>query len=197
MPENVGVGRVDPRVPGGRQAVLASGVVTVILGVVIAVWPDKTLAVAELLFASYLLINGALQLWIALAAKFAVALRALVLVSAAISALLAVLCLNGGNSVLLLAMWLGIGWSVRGITQATVAVWDDRLPNVRRHELLGLFTLVLGIAMLALPFEALESLALVGGGGLIVLGILELLIAGVGAVVGLPGPARVPATRGG
>ncbi|MEV6279884.1 DUF308 domain-containing protein [Nocardia sp. NPDC051832] len=197
MPENGGVGRAEPRVLGGRQAVLAAGVATVILGAVIAVWPEKTVAVAELLFGLYLLINALLQMWIAIGAKFAVALRALVFLSGAISMLLAGLCLYSGNTVLLLAMWLGIAWSVRGITHATVAAWDDRLPNGVRHELFGLFTLALGIMMLALPVETLESLALAGGFGLIVLGILELLLAGAGALVGIPGPARVPATRGG
>ncbi|MEU8896180.1 DUF308 domain-containing protein [Nocardia sp. NPDC048505] len=197
MPENGGAGRVRPRVLGGRQVVLASGAVTVVLGVVLAVWPDKTLLVAELLLGSYLLLNGLVQVWTAIGAKFAVPLRALVLTSGAISLLLAALCLYGGNSVLLLAMWLGIAWAVRGIIHATVAAWDTRLPAAGQHELLGLFTMVLGLAVLALPFETLEALALVGGGGLIVLGVLELLIAGVGAVVGIPGAARVPATRGG
>ncbi|MEV0248536.1 DUF308 domain-containing protein [Nocardia sp. NPDC050712] len=197
MPENGDAGRVEPRVRGGRQALLISGVTSVIAGVALAVWPEKTMAVAELLVGSYLLISGVLQGWTALAAKFAIPLRALVLLSAAISILLAALCLRSGNSILLLAMWLGIGWAVRGIIHATVAAWDSRLPNSGHHELLGLFTMLLGIAILGVQFESLEVLALVGGGGLIVVGILELFIAGVGAVVGIPGPARVPATRGG
>ena len=167
-----------------------------ILGVVIAVWPEKTIAVAELLFGLYLLINALLQIWVAIGAKFAVPLRALVFLSGLISMLLAGLCLYSGNSVLLLAMWIGIAWAVRGITHATVAAWDDDLPHGVRHELFGLFTMLLGIVVLGLPFEALEALALVSGGTLIVLGTLELLSSGVGAVVGIPGMARIPATRG-
>ncbi|MFC9894766.1 DUF308 domain-containing protein [Nocardia sp. NPDC127579] len=182
MPDN----GVVPRVLGGRAAVLASGLITGILGVVIAVWPDKTVAVTELLAGSYLLVSGLLQLWIAVAARFAVPLRLLVLVGGVVSLLLAALAARGGNSILLVALWLGIGWAVRGVIHATVAVWDDRLPGAGRHELLGLFTMLLGIALLAIPFDSVEALTLAAGGAMIVLGILELLSAGIAAPAGRP-----------
>ncbi|MEV0032201.1 DUF308 domain-containing protein [Nocardia sp. NPDC050793] len=193
MPGNDGAGRVESRVRGGRETILVVGVCSVALGVLIAIWPEKSVPILELLFGLYLLANGAAQLWLAIGARFALPLRVLVLVSGLLSVVLAVLCLRGGNSVLLLSMWVGLSWTIRGITQSTVAAWDDeQLSESLRHELFGLFTMIVGIVVLGLPLEELSTLGVVVGGCLAVLGGLEIALVGGGRA----GPARVPdATR--
>ncbi|MEV0298616.1 DUF308 domain-containing protein [Nocardia sp. NPDC050710] len=197
MPGNDGAGGVEPRVRGARQAVLVAGACAVILGVVVVVWPEKTVAVAELLFGAYLIVSAALQLWLAITARFAMPLRMLVFGSGVLSVVLVMLCLRGGNSELLLAMWIGLGWSIRGIVHATVAVWDDELPDGGRHELFGLFTMVVGIVVVVVPFESLDVLSLVVGGCLVVIGTLEILIVGLGHdAVGVRGMEQVPVARG-
>lgn len=191
MPGIDSEGRGESRVRGGREAILVVGVCSVALGVLVAVWPEKSVPTLELLFGLYLLASGAAQLWIALGARFAMPLRTLVFVSGALTVLMAVSCLRGGNSVLLLAMWIGLSWTIRGITQATVAVWDDELlSDSGRHELFGLFTMIVGIVVLVLPLEELDTLGLLVGGCLAVLGGLEIALSGVGR----PGTVRVPTT---
>ncbi|WP_067501769.1 HdeD family acid-resistance protein [Nocardia puris] len=192
MPGNEGEGRVESRVRGGREVVLVAGLCSIALGVLMAVWPEKSVPTMELLFGLYLLMSGAAQMWLAFGAKFAVPLRLLIAVSAMLSIVMAVLCLRGGNSVPLLAMWVGLSLTVRGVVHATVAAWDDGLAAGGRHELFGLFSMVAGIVAIMVPLERLETLGFVIGGGLVVLGALEMLFGRVRVrAVTLPDTPRV------
>ncbi len=188
---------MESRVRGGREAILVVGVCSVALGMLIAVWPDKTVPILELLFGLYLLTNGVAQLWLAIGARFALPLRTLVFVSGLLTVVMAVMCLRGGNSVLLLSMWIGLSWTIRGITQATVAAWDEQLSDSGRHEVFGLFTMLVGIVVLVLPLEELGTLGVIVGGCLMVLGGLEVALAGVGrgSTVRIPGATGVPLPR--
>lgn len=195
MPENESAGRGGSLAGEVRQAVLVAGIGSVVLGALIAVWPDKTDATAELLFGLYLWLSGALQLIIALGARFAAALRIFVCFGGVVSITLGVLSLRSANSVLLLAVWIGLGWTIRGIVQATVAVWADELPESGWQEVFGLLTLVVGMVFIALPFDSLDVLGMAAGGCAIVIGALEILTVarGRGEVVPVPEVARIPA----
>ncbi|WP_330230923.1 DUF308 domain-containing protein [Nocardia sp. NBC_00508] len=191
MPETVVEGRTEPLAGGARQSVLVVGACSMIVGVALAVWPHKSLPTAELLSGGYLLLNGVLQLILAVGARFATALRVLVLVSGVMSALLAMLCFAGGNSALLLSFWIGLAWTIRGICHATVAVWVDDLPGRARQEVFGLITLTLGVIVGALPFDSLDALGWAVGLCLMAIGALEVLsgTATRSGVVVLPGMA--------
>ncbi len=175
MPENESAGRGGSLADGARLTVLATGIGSVVLGVLIAVWPDKTERMAELLFGLYLLSSGAMPLIIAIGARFAAALRMFVFFSGVVSMALAVMAFHSANSILLLAVWIGLGWAVRGIAQATVSVWADELPEGGWQEIFGLLTMLVGFTMIALPFDSLEVLGMAAGGCAIVIGMLEIL----------------------
>jgi uncharacterized membrane protein HdeD (DUF308 family) len=194
MPENESAGRRGSLAGGARQGIVAAGVGSVVLGVLIAVWPHKTVAIAELLFGLSLLLSAALQIAIAIGGRFALPLGVMIFGSGAASVALAVLCFRSGNSVLLLALWIGLGWAFRGITQATVAVWHDELADGALQEVFGLATMVVGIVLVVAPFGSLDVLALVTAGILIVIGAMEILsvMGGSSEVATLPEPARVP-----
>ncbi|MFE9577862.1 DUF308 domain-containing protein [Nocardia sp. NPDC006044] len=197
MPEGELEGRTEPLSGSARQAIVVAGACSMIVGVVLAVWPHKSMPTAELLFGLYLLLNGALQMVIAFGAKFAPALRVLVFASGLVSMLLAVLCFAGGNSALLLSFWIGLAWAVRGICHATVAVWSNDLAGAGRQEVFGLATMVLGVVVGVLPFDSVDVLGLVVGLFLIVIGTMEVLsVAAVRhGVVALPGVSRMRAVR--
>ncbi|WP_454197519.1 HdeD family acid-resistance protein [Nocardia sp. Marseille-Q1738] len=180
MPETVVEGRTEPLAGGARQSVLVVGACSMIVGVAIVVWPHKSLPTAELLCGGYLLLNGVFQMILAVSARFATALRVLVLISGVMSALLAMLCFAGGNSALLLSFWIGLAWAIRGICHATVAVWVDDLPGRGRHEVFGLVTLTLGVVVGALPFDSLDAVGWVVGLCLIAIGAVEVLIVTAG-----------------
>jgi len=180
MPDNYGGRQVASQVRGGREAMLVLGAASLVLGLVVALWPDKSIPMLELLLGGYLALSAGVLGVLALGARFAWPLRGLLLVSAALSVLLAVLCMQGGNSVPMLSMWLGMGLALRGVSQATVSVWDDKLADPGRHELSGLLTLAVGITLLLTPLESTAALGWAVGAALIVLGAAEFAIAGVG-----------------
>ncbi|WP_433634222.1 HdeD family acid-resistance protein [Nocardia sp. CA-120079] len=195
MPENESAGLGGSLADGARPAVLVAGIGSVVLGVLIAVWPDKTERMAELLFGLYLLVSGAIQLIIAIGARFGATLRMFVFFSGVTSLALAVMAFHSANSILLLAVWIGLGWAVRGIAQATVAVWADELPEGGWQEIFGLLTMMVGFIMVALPFDSLDVLGMAAGGCAIVIGMLEILTLarGRGEVDPVGAAGRIPA----
>lgn len=195
MPENESAGLGGSLADEARLAVLVAGIGSVVLGVLIAVWPDKTERMAELLFGLYLLLSGAMQLIIAIGARFGAALRMFVFFSGVASLALAVMAFHSANSILLLAVWIGLGWAVRGIVQATVAVWADELPEGGWQEIFGLLTMMVGFIMIALPFDSLEVLGVAAGGCAIVIGMLEILTVtrGRGEADPVAAARRIPA----
>ncbi|WP_227999806.1 HdeD family acid-resistance protein [Nocardia australiensis] len=194
MLENESAGRSGVPTRRARPAAVMVGGCTVVLGAIIAMWPHKSVDIAGLLFGLYLVLSGVLQVIVAVSARFAMALRILVFVSGVLSWFLALLCFTSGDLVLLLGMWVGLGWTIRGVVQATVAVWTDEQLEAGKQELFGLFTVVLGIALIVVPYDSLENMAKVAGGCLIVMGALEILTVTRwrGTVVGVPEAGRVP-----
>ncbi|RJO73323.1 DUF308 domain-containing protein [Nocardia panacis] len=182
---------------GARQAILVTGVCSIALGVIFAAWPNKSVAIAELLTGLYLLLSGTVQMIVGAVARIAWPLRIEVFASGVLSAAMSVLCLREVNSVLLLDIWLGLGWLTRGIGHATVAAWSENIPRAGKHELFGLFTMALGIAVILLEVDSLTQLGLVAGVCMIVLGALEVLaMTAARDGVGMPGamlPWRRPA----
>ncbi|MFF0097384.1 HdeD family acid-resistance protein [Streptomyces canus] len=150
--------------PAGRQVVLLTGVASLILGVLVLVRPDATLLAAGVLFGVHLLISGVLQLVAAFGTHRTTALRVLAFISGALSLLLGPFCLRGPmRSVLLLTLWIGIGWLIRGITQTLAAASDRSMPARGRQIFLGALTFAAGIVLIDSPFESVAVLTLVGG----------------------------------
>ncbi|MEV6360939.1 DUF308 domain-containing protein [Nocardia asteroides] len=176
MPVNDGEGK--PARDRARQAMLIAGGCSFALGVVILLWPGRRESTLALLFGTALLLSAVVQGYLAVRARIAILLRVLVLISAGLTVILAMLAFSGGN-IELLALWIGIGWSIRGIVQALVAAWDDGVVDGWLHEICGLGTTALGIAMIAMKFETVTGLATVAGSALVVIGVLESLAGGM------------------
>lgn len=180
MPDNYGGRQVASQVRGGREAMLVLGAASLVLGVVVALWPATSVPLLEALLGGYLALSAGVQVVLAVGARFAWVLRGLLLISAALTVMLAVLCAQGGNSVPMLSMWLGMGLTFRGVSQATVSVWDEQLSDPGRHELCGVLTSVTGVVLLIAPLESVVALGWTAGAVLIVLGAAEFALAGVG-----------------
>ncbi|MFD4415762.1 HdeD family acid-resistance protein [Streptomyces sp. NPDC058251] len=160
------------------QVVLLTGVASLILGVLVLVWPGASLLAAGILFGVYLLISGVFQLVSAFGTHKATSLRVLAFVSGALSILLGLFCFRGPmQSILLLALWIGIGWLIRGITQTLAAVSDKNVPARGWQIFLGIVTFIAGIVLIDSPFESVAVLTLVGGIWLIAVGIVEIITA--------------------
>ncbi|MEV6616599.1 HdeD family acid-resistance protein [Streptomyces sp. NPDC051051] len=158
------------------QVVLLTGVASLVLGILVLVWPGASLFAAGVLFGVYLVVSGVLQLVAAFGTHRATSLRVLAFISGALSVLLGLFCFRGPmQSILLLALWIGIGWLVRGITQTLAAVSDRSMPARGWQVLLGIVTFVAGVVLIDSPFESVAVLTLVGGIWLVVVGVVEIV----------------------
>ncbi|WP_030806361.1 HdeD family acid-resistance protein [Streptomyces sp. NRRL F-2799] len=158
------------------QVVLLTGIASLILGVLVLIWPGATLVAVGVLFGLYLLVSGVFQLVSAFGTHKKTSLRVLAFLSGGLSILLGLLCFRGPmQSILLLALWIGIGWLIRGITQTMAAISDKAMPARGWHIFLGIVTFIAGIVLIDSPFESVAVLTLVGGWWLIVVGIVEII----------------------
>ena len=163
-------------VPHLWKSVLLTGVLSVILGAMVLAWPTKTLVVAGIFFGAYLLVTGISQVFHAFTLHISGGGRALLFISGAASLVLAVLAFRSiGNSILLLAIWIGIGFVFRGIATAAAAIGDPTTPARGWEIFIGIMTLIAGLIVLAYPFGSLPTLIWVTGIWLVVIGVTEII----------------------
>ncbi|GAB4586001.1 HdeD family acid-resistance protein [Nocardia sp. IFM 10818] len=178
------------------QALLVTGVCSVALGLVLLAWPGKTETVAGTLSALVLLSSAAVQWIVAFGTRISTPLKVLEFGSGTVALLLGLWCFDSGQWVLLLALWIGMGWMIRGVVQAIVGAWSEEFAGAGRQEVVGLCTTVMGIVVAVVPFGSMMALALAVGPYLILLGISEILTAARvdrGAVQAIPegGPSAL------
>ncbi|GFG69438.1 MULTISPECIES: HdeD family acid-resistance protein [Mycolicibacter] len=166
------------------KSTLISGVLALVLGVLILAWPGRTILAAAVLFGIYLLITGVAQTIFAFSLPvISAGGRVLLFISGAASLILAILCFRHFNSdeealaVLLLAIWIAVGFIFRGVATAVAAISDPALPGRGWQIFMGVVSLLAGLVTLAAPFTSLWILALVVGSWLIVIGIAEIITA--------------------
>ncbi|MFF5286951.1 HdeD family acid-resistance protein [Streptomyces sp. NPDC012756] len=160
------------------QALLVAGLASLILGVMVLAWPEATLRVVGVLFGLYLLLSGVMQLVAAFGTHATTALRVMAFISGALSILLGLFCFRGATqSTLLLALWIGIGWLFRGITQAVAAASDPAMPARGWQIFLGIVSAVAGVVLIVAPLESATVLTVLAGIWLLVVGVVELVTA--------------------
>ncbi|WP_055555688.1 HdeD family acid-resistance protein [Streptomyces sp. NBRC 110028] len=158
------------------QMLLTAGLVAIVLGLLVLVWPAATLAVVGALFGVYLLITGIVQLVAAFGAHIPGSMRVLSFVSGAVSVFLGLICFRGpAQSILLLALWIGFAWLLRGVMHTVMAVQDTGIPARGWQIFLGVITALAGIVLIVSPFGSIAALTLVTGVWLLVLGIIEVI----------------------
>jgi uncharacterized membrane protein HdeD (DUF308 family) len=153
------------------------GLLTVILGVALLVWPGPSILVAAGLFGVYLVVSGIAMLALAISPVSAGS-RFLNFISGALSVILGILAFRHfgqGYAILLLAIWIGIGFIFRGVTAVAFQFGDSRLPGRGWAIFFGAVSVIAGIVVLAYPFDSIVTLALVVGIWLIILGAVEVI----------------------
>ncbi|HEV7359919.1 MAG TPA: HdeD family acid-resistance protein [Mycobacterium sp.] len=169
---------VPAMLPHLWKSTLVSGILTLIVGVLVLSWPGISVLAAAIAFGVYLLITGVAQVVFAFSLHVSAGSRILLFISGAASLILAVLAFRHfgqGYAVLLLAIWIGIGFVFRGVATTVSAVSDPTLPGRGWSIFLGAITLLAGIVVLASPFASIVTLALVVGVWLAVIGIFEIV----------------------
>ena len=162
------------------KSTLISGLLAVVLGVLILAWPGKSLIVASVLFGIYLLVGGVAQVIFAFSLHVSAGSRILLFVSGAASLILAVLAFRHfgqGYAILLLAIWIAVGFIFRGTATTVSAISEPRLPGRGWAIFFGVITMIAGVIVLAYPFDSIVTLTLVAGIWLIIIGVFEMISA--------------------
>jgi len=158
------------------KSTLASGVLAVSVGVLVLVWPGISILVAAVLFGAYLLISGFSQVFSAFSQHASAGGRVLLFISGAASLILAVLAFRHfGDAVLLLAIWIGIGFIFRGVATTVSAIGDPGVPGRVWQIASGVIAIIAGVVVMGSPFTSLVTLAVVVGIWLIVIGVSEVI----------------------
>ncbi len=157
---------------------MISGLLVVVLGVVILAWPGKSIIVASVLLGIYLVVSGVAQVIFAFSLHVSAGSRILLFVSGAAGLILAVLAFRHfgeGYAILLLGIWIGVGFVFRGVATTVTAISDPKLPGRGWAIFFGVITLIAGMIVLAYPYDSLVTLTLVTGIWLIITGLFEII----------------------
>jgi uncharacterized membrane protein HdeD (DUF308 family) len=163
-----------------------SGAVTgIAIGVMLLVWPEKTLLVVAALIGVLLVLLGVSRLWQALAPRaLPSAVRAPRLLAGVLLVVLGIAVLRRpADSLSLLTMLLGIAWIVGGLAELAFNYSaDEPAAGVPAEEsgggkVLGALEVIAGLVLFLWPQTSLTVVVWVIGLWLIAIGLLQLFFA--------------------
>jgi uncharacterized membrane protein HdeD (DUF308 family) len=160
------------------SSAVLSGLLAVIVGAVILAWPGPSILVTSGVFGAYLVVSGVAMVVLGFSFPAPAASRILSVISGVASVVLGVLAFKHfgeGYAVLLLAIWIGVGFIVRGVTVLATAIADRQFPGRGWAIFFGIVSVLAGFVMMAYPFDSIVTLALVAGIWLVVLGVVEII----------------------
>lgn len=153
---------------------LALGIGAVLVGIVAFAWPGRTTLVVAVLFGIYLIWYGISSLAAGLTAPMSAAARALTLLSGVLSVILGVLCFRDElQSVVLLGIWIGVGWIMAGTARIIEAFTAGGAAG-GWAALSGVVLVIGGIVLIDSPIDSTVTLAWVTGIFLVVGGCVEI-----------------------
>jgi uncharacterized membrane protein HdeD (DUF308 family) len=152
------------------------GILTLVIGILVVVWPSETLKVLTILFALQLFVMGIYSL----VKSFSAANQHKVLtVFLGIFAIIVALIMirNVVATVAVVGFIIGVYWIIHGIIQFVMAVGDKTYPSRGWTIFMAIISVIAGIVVVAWPVNSLTALAWLVGIWFIVLGILGIILA--------------------
>ncbi|MFC4128532.1 HdeD family acid-resistance protein [Nocardia rhizosphaerae] len=160
------------------QTILVTGILAVILGIIMLVWPGPSVLVAGILFGVYMVLSGIFQLIAAFTHLPSTSFRVLSFISGVLSLIIGIFCFRDElTSIVLLALWIGISWLFRGIAVLFAAIADSGVPGRGWQIFYGVISAIAGVIVIVWPISSITTLVLVVGIFLIVIGIMEVITA--------------------
>lgn len=157
--------------------VLSLGVLTLIFGAAVLIWPGQTLRLLGALVGAWLIVAGAMRVASAFSRHREAGQR---LLSAAIGAILVVggiACLrNAAGGVLVLATVIGLAWLLIGFAELAVGFISPG-PARRWMAVLGAISIAVGLAFVLWPGLSLGALVLLTGISALIIGTGEVAFA--------------------
>lgn len=156
--------------------VLFLGLASLVVGIIMLIWPGKTVVVVAILTAIWLIVTGVFQLVRGFRRGLSGGLRALMFISGALSVILGLIAINSVfQAVEILAILIGIAF----LFQAFGLIFAAAESSVGRGWNIfgGVLMLIGGLVILLWPAISLATLAWVLGIWLVVGGIFEIVAA--------------------
>jgi uncharacterized membrane protein HdeD (DUF308 family) len=157
---------------------LVSGVLTIVLGAMVLAWPGPTILIASTMFGVFMLVSGFAELFLAFTLPRSAATRVLLFLTGALSFVLAILSFRHfgeGYAILLLSLWIGMGFIFLGISENAVAINERDLPGRGWYVVSGVMSMIAGGIVLVWPFDSVLVLTLVSGVSLVILGVIQIV----------------------
>jgi len=159
--------------------VLAFGIITLALGVVVLAWPGRTLLVVAVLFGVQLILMGIFRFVAAFASDdVSGGTRVLYALLGVLSLIIGLYAVRHVLITLLaLALLLGIFWIVNGTVELFTALSGRQVQGRGWAAFMGVLSIASGIIVLAYPGISLLVLAVVLSVWLLVFGVMQITLA--------------------
>ena len=157
---------------------LVAGLLTIVLGAIALLWPGPTILVASTLFGVYLLVSGLAELFMSFTLPRSAGTRVLLFITGALSLVLAIMSFRhfgDAYAVLLLSLWIGIGFIFQGISGVAAGIGESDLPGRGRYIAAGIISVIAGLVVLVWPFDSIAVLTLAAGICLVIIGITQIV----------------------
>jgi uncharacterized membrane protein HdeD (DUF308 family) len=157
--------------------VLAFGLATIALGVILMVFTEQSVAFFAVIAGIYLVLSGIFMVVASFSSETGgTGIRVLSAIAGLFSVLLGIVAFRGiSQAVAILALLIGVGWVVRGVAEIIEGIANPGMPARGWVIFIGALSLVAGIVILAWPAITLNALVWVTGLWLVLLGIVEVV----------------------
>jgi len=152
------------------------GILTLVIGILVVVWPSETLKVLTILFALQLFVMGIY----ALVKSFSSANehKVMTVFLGLFSIIVAVIIVrNVITTITVVAFIIGLYWIINGIIMFVQSVGDKTYPSRGFTIFLSIVEVIAGIIVVAWPLKSLTAMAWLIGIWFIVLGVLGIILA--------------------
>ena len=165
---------------GWSGALIAMGILSVILGIMVLVWPKATLLIVAIMFGLQLIVAGAVRLSVTRDLPSDPGwLKPVSIGLGALSIIAGIICLfRPGTSLAVIAIFIAIGWIAEGIAALVQGFGSDRTTGTRVFLIVsGVVSILGGLVVAIFPGSSLVVLTRIAGIALIVIGVVELVAA--------------------
>jgi len=152
------------------------GILTLVIGILVMVWPEGTLKVFTIFFALQLFVTGIYYLVKSFSAENQH--KVLTVFLGILSIIVAVIILrNVIETIAVIGFLVGLFWIIQGIIQFVMSVGDKTYPARGWTIFISILSVIAGIIVVAWPLSSLTVLAWLIGIWFAVLGILGIILA--------------------
>lgn len=157
-------------------SLVALGTLSVLVGIVALAWPDATITVLAWLAGVWVMISGLMRIFGAFVTGRGIGRQVLSGIVGVVLVLIAVACLRDlVKSVALLSVVVAMTWLLSGIAETVMAV-DAKGRTRTGLIVIGVVSILIGLAFLFVPELSLFVLVVMTGLGFIATGALQVVV---------------------